>query len=328
MEKITQYIQKQFDIKQQAKELGVPLWQAPSLLFLGLGIIIIVLMYLVYVSSQFSQDPFFLIAAESIVVISLLFVGGFVIHSIEQMARANKTKSEFISIASHQMKSPLVQMRWLLDSINFSTVEEKEKYEKKFFLLQQSNESMLQLMNDLFDIARIDRGENIVRTEHVDIVEMIALLVEKYQVEAKRESKKLIFSNAMKKEEKEICIDRRRIGVALDNLIQNALQYTQHGGRVDVSIQKDIQRKSFQICVKDNGIGVPENEQYYIFQRFFRASNGKKLSVNGTGLGLYLTKSIVEQSGGKIWFRSIEGSGSLFCISLPLMSNCQTYGKQ
>ena len=285
MQKFIQYIQKQFDFKQQAKELGVPLWQAPSILFLGLGIIIIVLMYLVYISSQFSQDPFFLIAAEVVVVMSLLFVGGFVIHSIEQIARANRTKSEFISIASHQMKSPLVQVRWLLNSIDFSTVEEKEKYEKKFFLLQQSNESMLQLMNDLFDIARIDRGENIVRTEEVNVVSMVTSLVEKYQEEAKRENKHLVVSNNSKKAKEKMCLDRRRIGVALDNLIQNALQYTQNGGRIEVSIEYN-KKGFFQICVKDNGIGIPENQQYHIFQRFFQSKQWKEIFCKGNGIGI------------------------------------------
>jgi len=319
---VKMYFRKQLDVTSQARDLGVPLWQSPSILFLFLGIMIMVLMYVVYTSSQVNDDPIFLIAAEVVVVVSMLLVGGLVIHAFEQIARANQMKSEFIAIASHQMKSPLAQIKWLLSSIDFPNIEEKQRYEKKFHLLQTSNDSLIQLINDLLDVARIDKGENIIRSAKVDLMEMTDEILKQYESIAKQEGVSLKFTNKIGEEAHAVCTDRRRIGVALDNLVRNAITYTRKGGHVEVELDKERSGRGLRLCVKDNGIGIPESEQHRIFERFFRATNSKKESTSGTGLGLYLTKSIVEQSGGKIWFRSIEGAGSMFCLSLPITTRC------
>jgi len=313
--KIKGYLREQFNIVAQARELGVPVWQAPSVLFVFLGIVIMGLMYLVYTSSRIQDDVLFLVMAETFVVIATLLVGGVVIRSIEQIARANKMKSEFISIASHQMKGPLAQIKWVLGSMDFSSIEEKDRCQKSFNIIQNSNDAMIELVNDLLDIARLERGENIVRLEEVDIARTVEDIIGHYKEEGKKQNVILIHDDSPE-EKITACADERRFRVAIDNLIRNAIAYTPAGGRVQVSVENENE-KSVRICVKDNGIGIPESEQPYLFGRFFRASNAKKKTSQGTGLGLYLTRSIVEQSRGKIWFRSIEGSGSMFCIVLP-----------
>jgi signal transduction histidine kinase len=326
LKELHSYLKRQLDIKKQAEDLGVPLWQSPSVLIIFLGFVVMVLMFIVYQSSQIKEDPFFLIIAEVIVVILTLFVGGIIIQSIEQMAKMNKMKSEFIDIASHQMKSPLAQMKWILESIEFSTLEEKSRYEKKVGMMRQANESMIDLTNDLLDVARIDKGENIIRLGNVDIAHIAQEVLEEYKELAKKKNIQLKLQNKSGLENLLICTDERRTRVVFDNLIRNALAYTPEGGHIEMILENDEQ-KNIKACIKDNGIGIPESEQYRIFERFFRASNGKKNIVNGTGLGLYLTKNIVEQSGGKIWFRSIEGSGSMFCVSFPFIDKCQKYGE-
>ncbi|NCU41586.1 MAG: HAMP domain-containing histidine kinase [Candidatus Moranbacteria bacterium] len=326
LKEIRAHIKKQLDIKKQAEDLGVPLWQSPSVLIIFLGFVVMVLMFIVYQSSQIKEDPFFLIIAETVVVILTLFVGGVIIQSIEQMAKMNKMKSEFIAIASHQMKSPLAQIKWLLESIEFPTLEEKNRYEKKIGMIRQSNESMIDLTNDLLDVARIDKGEKIVRLDNVDIAKVAKEVLDEYRQFAKNKNIQLKLHNEEGLENYLICTDERRTRVVFDNLVRNALAYTPEGGHIEMILEKD-ERKNMKVCIKDNGIGIPESEQYRIFERFFRASNGKKNVVNGTGLGLYLTKNIVEQSGGKIWFRSIEGSGSMFCVSFPFIDKCEKYGK-
>jgi signal transduction histidine kinase len=321
---IKRYLKSQFDIASQAKEIGVPVWRAPSVLFVFLGGVIMVLMYIVYASSKMQEDPIFLIAAEFFVAMVTLLIGGIIIHSVEQIARVNKMKSEFISIASHQMKTPLSQIKWTIDSIHFSNIEEKSQYESKIFNIRRANEAMISLVNDLLDVARVEKGETIIHPEETNLIPILDGVLESYRMESESRNISLKFENALK-DVPTACVDKRRLRVALENLIGNAISYTKSGGEVSVSLENNG-GGYLKISVKDTGIGIPESEQPYIFQRFFRAKNAKRHSTSGTGLGLYLTKNIIEQSGGEIQFRSIEGAGTLFSITLPV--HCEYKKKQ
>ncbi|PJA86993.1 MAG: hypothetical protein CO141_01820, partial [Candidatus Moranbacteria bacterium CG_4_9_14_3_um_filter_42_9] len=112
--------------------------------------------------------------------------------------------------------------------------------------------------------------------------------------------------------------DVEKLRLAIENLISNAIKYTDGRGKVEVSVRK---KNGFVIFnSKDNGVGIPEEQQSQVFNKFFRSDNAVKYQTEGTGLGLYIAKNIIEQSGGKIWFRSREGVGSIFSFSLPLCS--------
>lgn len=304
-----------FNIKKEAEDLGVSFWQAPSFLFVMMGFFIVIVMTVVYIISRFYDSPEILIASETAVVIVIFSVGNVIIQSIEQIARANKIKSEFITIASHQLKTPLSQMNWELE-ILFSKYKDglTDKQIELISTVKRSHETMTRLVNDLLDVARIDQGRFVLNKEKMDISKVINEVIEDNKILAKASNVEINFIKPEKIPE--IFGDKKRIGVVLDNLVSNAVKYVEKKGFVEIKLESDD--KNVTVYVKDNGVGIPEDQQNKVFQKFFRSNNVVKYQTEGTGLGLYISKNTVEQSGGKIQFKSIEGVGSDFWFSLPI----------
>lgn len=318
MRRILKNIIDDFNIRKQAQELGLPVWQTPSVLFVLMGIIIIIVMTAVYFISQKYNEPEILILSEAAVVVVLFTIGNFIIQSVEQMAKVNKMKSEFVSIASHQLKAPLAEVSWeieLLLSKNQEGLNERQR--ELINRISKSNDRMGKLVNDLLDVARIEQGKLALVREKFAISELIDRVVDNNRILAQAGNVQIKVSKS--KGVSEVFADRRRIGVVLDNLISNAIKYTKNKGLVKVSVSRIGERVI--ICVKDNGIGIPKHQRENVFEKFFRSDNAARYQVAGTGLGLYIAKNIVEQSGGRIWFESEAGIGSTFCFSLPLNNN-------
>lgn len=303
------------NIKKQAEELGVSFWQAPSFLFLLLGLSTIVIMTTVYFISIHYNSPELIILSETITVIITLTIGNIIIRNFESVAKMNKMKSEFVSIASHQLKTPLSQIKWemeLLTSKHNKGLSEKQK--DILDCISKSNSAMIRLSNDLLDVARIDQGRFILNKEDINIVEIVENVIKANEILAKASNVevKLIKPDFVPM----ISADKRRLGVAIDNLVTNAIRYVRSKGFVEIEIRNN-DNKTVSMCVKDNGVGIPEEQQTKIFHKFFRSDNAVKYQTEGTGLGLYISKNIIEQSGGKMWFKSIENVGSIFCFSIP-----------
>lgn len=306
-----------FNIKKEAEDLGVNVWHTPSFLFLLMGIFIAIVMLVVYFISRFYDSPEVLIISESAVVIAILSIGNIIIQSVEQISKANKMKSEFVTIASHQLKTPLSQMNWELEIL--LNKNKKGLTNKQLELIRtigQSHETMARLVNDLLDVARIDQGRLVLNKEKISLLEILDEVVENNKLLAKASNVEI---NLIKPENlPEIIGDKKRIKVVLDNLISNAVKYIEKKGFVEIKIESDDKNVNFYI--KDNGVGIPDNQQDKVFQKFFRSNNAVRYQTEGTGLGLYISKNIIEQLGGKMWFKSIEGIGSDFCFSLPISS--------
>jgi signal transduction histidine kinase len=306
-----------FNIKKEAEDLGVSIWQTPSFLFLALGIFIIMIMVIVYFISQFGYSPEFLVIAESIVVVVIFSIGNFIIHGIENIAKANKMKSEFVTIASHQLKTPLSQINWELEILLSKNKEGlSEKQLEIIKTISQSHETMKRLVNDLLDVARIDQGRLVLNKEKVNILEIFEKVIEENSLLAKASNVEINFIRP--ENVPEILADKKRLLVVVDNLISNAVKYIEKKGFVEVKLEFD--EKEVFVSIKDNGVGIPDNQQDKVFEKFFRSNNAVKYQTEGTGLGLYISKNIIEQSGGELWFKSIEGIGSDFFFSLPIGS--------
>lgn len=315
MNNFWQRVWDEFNIKKQADELGVSFWQAPSFLFIVMGFIIVFAMTVVYYVTKYYDSPEAVVIGESSVVAILFTIGNFLIKSIEEMARANKMKTEFVSVASHQLKTPLSEINW---EIELLVTKNKEGLSAKQFeiinAVAHSNQKMMRLVNDLLDVARIDQGRLALVSDEVAIGQLIDEVVISNLVLA--ESRNVKLDVKIDKDLPKIVVDKRRLAVVLDNLISNGIKYTKEQGRVEVAVQKT--KDTVLVSVKDNGVGIPRSQQGNIYQKFFRSDNAIKNQTEGTGLGLYIAKNIIEQSGGKIWFESEENKGTNFWFSLPL----------
>lgn len=312
---LKQRLSDEFNLKKQAEELGVSVWQTPSFLFIVMGVIIIAAMTGIYVVSAHYDSPEVVVISESLVVILLFTIGNSIIRTVEEIAKANKMKTEFVSIASHQLKTPISEMKWQIELllVKFSTglsVRQTEIMNE----IAHSSEKMGRLVNDLLDVARIDQGQLALAKEKVNFCDLASDTIESQRIFAKAKNIDLVMSCNL--DQLIVFADRRRLSVVIDNLVSNAIKYIDGQGKVEIVIESN---DGFaQICVRDDGVGIPKNEQDNISKKFFRSNNSIKNRTDGTGLGLYIAKNIVEQSGGKLWFKSIENVGSEFYFSIPL----------
>lgn len=244
-------------------------------------------------------------------------VGAVVIfRDITQEKEIDKAKSEFVSLASHQLRAPLGVIKWYLEAL------QNEKYIRKapviireyFDEICKNNERILSLVRDLLSVSRIDQRKvkNIARSS--DLVKITQEIVEQMQITAHKKKIKLRFL-IKKGKIPSICIDPLRFHEVVENLVGNSVEYTLPSGTVDVSMY--IANHSLYIRVKDTGIGISKQDQGKLFTKFFRSTKAIQHNPEGSGLGLYVVKSYVKDWGGNIIVESAEGKGSTFTVRLP-----------
>lgn len=315
-------IANEFNIKKQADELGVSVWRSPGFLFILMGAIIIISMLAVYFVFNNPDSIEYLLISEFALVLILFVIGNSIIRGVDEIARANKMKTEFVSVASHQLKTPLAAINWEVELLSkkFSeglTEKQKELLEE----ISNANGRMSRLVNDLLDVARIDQGRLPLMPEEFSLEQLVKDVIESNKVLAVTRNVEVNVNRYGKIPS--VWGDKRRMVVVMDNLISNAIKYIPKKGKVEVAITPESKR--ITVCVKDNGVGIPKNQQRHIFQKFFRSDNAIKNQTEGTGLGLYIAKNIVKQSGGDLWFTSEENAGSTFCFYLPVKKNNKFY---
>lgn len=243
----------------------------------------------------------------------IYFVG--IERDITREKEVDRMKTEFVSLASHQLRTPLTGIKWFLEMLIGGDAGPLTEEQKVFAQnIYDSNERMIELVNSLLNISRIESGRIMVSPKPTNLS---TLLNETVPILKQRAIEKNITLTIEIEDNLPIInIDPKLISNVYMNLISNSILYTPNGGKIIVSISKKDQELVSEIS--DTGYGIPKSEQEKIFKKFFRASNAMKLSTGGSGLGLYLAKAVVESSGGRIWFESNEGKGSTFSFALPL----------
>ena len=307
------------NLKKQAEELGVSVWRTPSFLFIVLGVVLISAMNGVYHAIKFLNDPQFVSIAELVVVAVILTIGKMVINQAEEMAKLNKMKNEFISVASHQLRTPLSAMRWQAELLLAKMSDGlSDKQKEKIANIDMLSLRMTRLVNDLLDVAKIDQGRLNIVVKEINVMDCLAGILQEIIIPlATAKEIKVIFED--KKDLPLVMADCDKIKLVFENLLSNAVKYTLKEGKIEINYKKDGDFVLFEI--KDNGVGIPFSQQDQVFSKFFRSSNVVRYQTEGTGLGLYIAKSIIEQSGGKLWFESEENVGTTFSFTIPLKSS-------
>ena len=237
-------------------------------------------------------------------------------HDVTREKMIERMKTEFVSLVAHQLRTPLSAIKWtlkmLLDKELGNINEEQQDFLQKTY---QSNERMISLINDLLNVARIEEGRYLYKTTLTSLEQIVQPVIESYKGEIARKNLKFRFD---KPEEflPRITADVEKITLVVQNLLDNAIRYTQEGGEVTVSLKRT--EKSAEFSIKDTGVGIPKDQKSRVFTKFFRGANVLRLDTEGSGLGLFIAKNIIEAHGGKIWLESEEGKGSTFYFTLPV----------
>ncbi len=242
----------------------------------------------------------------------VFFVG--IERDITKEKEIDRAKTEFVSLASHQLKTPLTIISWYAEMLtNGDAGKLTEKQQKYLTEIYLADRRMVNLINALLNVSRIDLGTFSIESRRIDLKKVAQDALK--ELSPKTTEKHQIVSLSADQKSAKINADENMVRIIFTNLISNAVKYTPANGKIGIGIKNTA--KGTAITVSDTGCGIPKNQQDKIFTKLFRADNARAVETDGTGLGLYIVRSILEKSGGKIWFESEEGKGSTFHVSLP-----------
>ncbi|HEC92108.1 MAG TPA: HAMP domain-containing histidine kinase [Candidatus Atribacteria bacterium] len=306
------------DPLRSCKKYRIPTWQCPQFLFLLMGLIIIgVIIATYFIAILKIGDPrmvslFVLAVGGALIVIDYIIT-----NSFERIAEASRMKTEFISVVSHQLRSPLTNLRYSLELLISGKLGNKKKEKEYYKILEENTQRMGDLINDLLTVSRIETGRLSFKKEEISLVDLTKKIILKFKTLAEGVNVKIEFSAP--KNLPKVLADSLWLEQVVENLLDNAIRYIKNGGKVKIKLRPKNKKIYFEI--QDNGVGIPKEEQKFIFQKFFRSRNVLKCQTEGSGLGLYITKQVLKLFGGEIWFKSEEGKGSTFSFSLPIKEN-------
>jgi signal transduction histidine kinase len=240
-------------------------------------------------------------------------------HANQRLAELDVAKSDFVSVAAHQLRTPLTGIKWsytaLLDpETGPLTAEQKEIAEKGLASISNT----IDLVNDLLNVAHIEEGKMKFEIKRQSILKIAKKALESIRLVA--EEKKITVSENIPEESgfPNADIDAEKMELAITNLLDNAVKYTPSGGKIDFGISQE--QGSIRISIQDSGIGIPKDQRNRVFSKFFRADNATSVQTSGTGLGLYMVKKIIDRHSGKIAVDSEEGKRTAFIITIPEMT--------
>ncbi len=234
---------------------------------------------------------------------------------VVQERELRQRESAFVATASHELRTPLHSIRGftrlLLDP------KEPDPATQKEFLtyIDEQSERLSQLVNDLWDVAKIDAGRLELRKEPLALEELVRSTADQFRTVAEKTS--VTIETDLPSGLPAVEADKEHLGQVLTNLVDNAIKFSQGGGAGTVTIRARIEGSELVLSVQDRGIGIPEEALPHLFERFYQVDRSSTREHGGTGLGLYISKQIVEAHGGRIWVDSEPGKGAMFHVALP-----------
>lgn len=236
-------------------------------------------------------------------------------HDITKEKAIDKAKTEFVSLASHQLRTPLSAIKWYTEMLLDGDAGKINAKQKKFLdEIYHGGSRMVELVNDMLNVSRLEMGTFIIELKPTNIPDIAESVIKESMSTVKSKGLRI------KKEYDSKCpimyVDPKLTRIILENLLSNAVKYTPRGGLVTIAIKP--QKSYLLVKVADTGGGIPKHSIPHIFTRFFRADNAQLMDPEGSGLGLYIVKTIVDHAGCKIWFKSEEKKGTIFYLTIPL----------
>ncbi len=235
-----------------------------------------------------------------------------IFRDITKEKEVDRAKSEFVSLASHQLRTPLTIIKWYIRTL----LDRKDMNIKSQAYLSQvyrTTQGMVELVNAILNVSRIDLGKLAVDPQMVDLGSILDGVL--FEFAPQIEQKKMTITKKVDPKTPKIMADQKLVKIIFQNLISNALKYTPKKGTIDILVEP--QDKNIVIKVSDTGVGIPKSQKSKIFTKLFRADNAREIEPDGTGLGLYIVKAIVDDAHGEIWFESEVNKGTSFFITLP-----------
>jgi len=237
----------------------------------------------------------------------------------ERLRKLDQLKSEFVSVVSHELRSPLSSMKLGISSVASGVIGPVSHEQKQMLSIADRNlDRLTKLTTDLLDLDRIEAGKLRLRVERCDVLEPVREVAEASGPQARQAGLYLEVESHPRQGALEALCDRDRVYQVIQNLVSNALKFTEEGG-VTMTVEKvdEAGQRAIRVCVVDTGTGIPPDELPTIFERFSQAHNETRSEKRGTGLGLAISKGIVEAHGGTITATSERCAGSTFCFTVP-----------
>ena len=245
--------------------------------------------------------------------------GGAVVslHDVTAEREAMQMKNEFVSTVSHELRTPLTSIKGYIDLILEGEAGEINEIQREFLsIVKENSDRLVELINDMLDISRIESGRIVLKIQPLDVAERIEGAVNTFRAVADQQGRSITVD--VPDDLPRVAGDPDRVGQVLINFLSNAIKYSPAGGDVDVAASADD--GFVRIGITDHGIGIAEEDQARLFTKFYRVDSTLTREIGGTGLGLSICKSIIELLGGQVGAESAAGEGSTFWFTLPLAS--------
>lgn len=240
-------------------------------------------------------------------------IGVCVSTAVNETSTNNNNISDVVAALVHDLKSPLIGAERTFEALFKGSVGALDQdLEKILQILNRGNRSMLEMIQNLIEMQRSDSGNSSLNLEPEDVYEIARCTFE--ELSALAGDREIVLQDSLPREPEMMYVERTSLKRVFHNLVSNAIKFTNRGGTITLSSQSTANK--LIISVSDTGIGIPPDDQKHVFEKYFQGGRGRRQS-DGTGLGLYLCKSIVERHGGAISLKSVEGKGSTFMIELP-----------
>ena len=240
-----------------------------------------------------------------------------VLHDVTDLRNLERVRRDFVANVSHEFRTPLTAIQGFSETLLAGAINDPENRVKFLEIIQEHSRRLARLTEDLLMLSKMDADRLDLEIRRLSVSQFVESCVESAQRPAAE--KDLRISVNLQDRLPDIAADRRRLAEVLQNLLDNATQYTPSGGQIMVSASSD--GNEVKITVSDTGIGIPQVDQPRIFERFYRVDVARSREVGGTGLGLSIAKHLVEVHGGRIWVESEIGQGSQFHFTVPIFDS-------